>query len=249
MYYRTRSQFTATDVEFIAQTLGETPGKQEAIRKLTEDPSSMTQLLHERELFERSTNTPPLFLTISPQLFFYVFVYRALDHKKIANDDVVDYIAGICVEFRSNNALWQMGKDEGSKCFYVVDLLNTLSDLAPPQQYVLRRYIANVTLFLSGFFPDYLFTRTETIGAPPISYFEKVGRTQYETAAEESLTYDESASAVLMSLAEQFVEVRSAINIYTDAYLHLHSTRDPLLRIRRQMQTLDNDTFRQSLSL
>src|SRR5204862_1409051 len=101
MYTRTRSQLTKGDFEFIAGSLGKTQSERSAILKLSDDQDSLTSLLHQRELFVRSMTTPPLFLTISPHLFFYVFVYQALGWKHIADDDVVDYVAGICVEFRS----------------------------------------------------------------------------------------------------------------------------------------------------
>src|SRR5438094_403543 len=157
MYYNTRAQLTREDVQFVAQTLGSSEAERSAIVQMAADPSMMTALLHEKRLFERSLTIPPVFLTISPHLFFYVFVYRALDYKHIADDDVADYVAGICVEFRSNQALWHVGGSEGGKTVYMVELLRMLQDLDRPQQYYLRRYIGNVSLFLTGFFPDFIF--------------------------------------------------------------------------------------------
>src|SRR6266478_6530449 len=107
MYNATRSRFTKADREFISLTLGKNAGEQSAIMQLTGDPAVMTDLLHERKLFERSMTVPPVFLSVSPQLFFYVFVYQALDCKRLADDDVVDYVAGICVEFRASHSMWQ----------------------------------------------------------------------------------------------------------------------------------------------
>jgi len=247
MYYATRSRFTPEDVAYIAQTLGSTPGEQESILRSAGDPAGMTGLLRERRLFERSMTTPPAFLTISPQLFFYVFVYSALDHKGIADDDVADYVAGICVEFRTGSALWHVAATEGGKTVYMVDLLRLLQELDRPQQYYLRRYIGNVSLFLTGFFPDFIFRRSVDAGAPPLSYYEKIGRAQFGSAAGDSAAYDADAAPVLNTLAEQFVEVRSAMNLYTDAYLRLHDDKHSLNRLQRQAATLDDDSFRQSL--
>lgn len=249
MYYHTRSQLTQMDFDFIAQTLGTTPEEHASIRQKTENPLTVTDLLHDQRLFERSLTTPPMFLTISPQLFFYVFVYQALDHKHIPDDDVADYVAGICVEFRSNQALWHLASTEGGKTVYMVDLLNMLPDLDKPQQYYLRRYIGNVSLFLTGFFPDFIYRRNQHIAAPSMAYYERIGRSQYETAAEHSELYDTSAAPVLNILAEQFVEIRSAMNVYTDAYLNLHNNRYSINRIQRQAATLDDETFRESLEL
>jgi len=248
MYYNTRARFTETDYKFIIETLTAAEEDRTAIRQLTADPEMLSELLHHDKLFDRATSIPPIFLSISPHMFFYLFVYRALVSKNLANDDVVDYIAGICIEFRSSHNLWQFSsKDE--KMVYSVDLLNMLGDVDKHQQYYLRRYIGNVTLFLTGFFPDYIFQRSKKKGAPPLEYYEKLGRTQFETAASDSLNYDIETAPVLNTLAERFVDIRSALNIYTDAYLHLNSKKHSLEIIERQVATLDEESFRQSLEL
>jgi hypothetical protein len=247
MYYHTRAQFTEVDYEFISQTLGTTAEERRSILRRTEDPFTVTELLHDPRLFERSLTTPPMFLSISPQLFFYVFVYRALDHRHLPDDDVADYVAGICVEFRSSQPLFHLAGTEGGKTVYMVDLLKMLPDLGKAQQYFLRRYIGNVSLFLTGFFPDFIFRRSKDIGAPPLAYYERVGRAQYETAAEDSALYDSEAAPVLNTLAEHFIAVRSAMNVFTDAYLDLHNDKYALNRIQRQAATLDEESFRGSL--
>jgi hypothetical protein len=240
---------TSEDYHFIAQTLAKSPKEHSDILRQTEDVDSMTELLHRKQLFERSMTTPPLFLSISPQLFFYVFVYQALERKKIVDDDVVDYVAGICVEFRSHQALWQLAATEGGKTIYMVDLLNLLGDVDKHQQFFLRRYIGNVSLFLTGFFPDLIFQRNMKQGAPSLAYYENVGRAQYETAAGSAHTYDEQAGPVLNTLAERFVDIRSAINIYSDAFLHLNNKKHSLEIIERQAATLDEGSFLQSLEI
>lgn len=247
MFFETRSQLTSIDFQFIAQTIGQTPQEQSAILHLTEDPYTLTELLRHRRLMERSMTPPPVFLSISPQLFFFIVIYQALDRKKIADDDVVDYIAGICVEFRSNEALWHLEQTKGGRMFYLVDVINLMSDLNKHQRYILRRHVGNVTLFLTSFFPDFIFQRSRKKGAPSIDYYEKIGRSQYESAADESQMYDAIAAPVLNALAERFVAIRSAINIFNDTYLHLNSRKHTLGILERQAATLDEESFRQSI--
>jgi hypothetical protein len=246
MFTQTRSQFTQHDYHFLADVFG-TPCAGDAVPG--EDAASVTRMLHSRQLFDRTMTTPPLFLGISPQLFFYVFIYQALDQRRLADDDVVDYVAAVCVEFKSHEALWRMTPEENGTTVTMVDLLNLLGDVDRHQQYFLRRHIGNVSLFLTGFFPDLIFYRSRHKGAPPIAYYESIGRSQYETAAEASRTYDEDAAPVLNRLAEQFVGIRSALNLYTDAYLRLQNPKRAIERIERQAATLDEESFRQSLEL
>lgn len=248
MYSTTRDRLTQVDREFIAGTVGETPKEREALRTLASDRETVTELLHRRSLFDRALTTPPVFHRISPHLFFYVFIYQALDARHLANDDVVDYVAGICVEFGSNEALWRPAHHKEGKMVYFVDLLQFLNDVDRHQQYYLRRYIGNVSLFFTGFFPDFIFHRSRKEGAPPIEYYQNLGRSQFETAAGESTTYDGDAAPVLSTLAERFVEVRSAMNVYNDAYLALNRGRTVEI-VERQAATLDEDNFRRSLTL
>jgi hypothetical protein len=248
MYFKTRALLTKVDLEFISQSLGGTAAEREAILQIAGEPDTVTQLLHDPRLFQRTTTVPPVFLTLSPHLYFYLFVYRALEHKHIADDDLVDYVAGVCVEFRSAGSFWQLSS-RGDKTVYAVDLMNLLGEVDKHRQYYLRRFIGNVSLFLTGFFPDFIVQRNRKQGAPPMRYYEAIGRSQYETAASDSPAYDADAAPVLSTLAERFVEIRSAINVYTDAYLSLNNQKRSIEIIERQAATLDEESFRQSLEL
>src|SRR5260221_5268140 len=139
MYNQTRLKLSLNDFEFIAQTLGKSPEEQSALVQLSNDPGTLTDLLHDARLFERVIKKPPMILSMSNSLFFYIIVYRALKYKDIAEDDVVDYVAGICVEFRTSQAVWQLATQRGEKTIYVVDLLNLMGGLDEARQYHLRR--------------------------------------------------------------------------------------------------------------
>ena len=249
MYYQTRSQLSQNDFEFIAQTLGKSPEEQSALLQLSNDPFTLTELLHDSRLFERAMTKPPIILTLSHSLFFYIVTYHALKQKDMAEDDVVDYVAGICVEFRTSQTLWQLAAQRGERTIYIVDLLNLMNGLDKAQQYHLRRYIGNVALFLTGFFPDFVFQRNKTMGAPSITYYEKIGSAQFETAASQALDHDENTAPVLNTLSERFVEIRSALNIFTDHHLNLNARKHSIEMIERQAATLDEESFQQSLDM
>jgi len=177
MFFKTRSGFTAADGRFIADTLGSTGSDREGIVAAMADPGSATSLLHDARLFERSMTPPPVFLDVSPQFFFFVFIYRALSRRRLADDDVVDYVADVCVEFRSTAPLLQLS-DRGGGCFTVTDLLSLMEDLDGSHRHILRKHIGNVTLFLTGFFPAWFTARTRRRGAPSIGFYEGIGREQ-----------------------------------------------------------------------
>ena len=54
---------------------------------------------------------------------------------------------------------------------------------------------------------------------------------------------------LLSTLAERFVDVRCAMNVYTDAYLSLAGRGRTLRTLHRQTQTLDEEGLRDSLEL
>lgn len=219
MYFQTRSQFSQTDVEFIADTIGSTTKEKADIVNISSDPFVLTELLHDNRLFERAMTKPPTFLTISHSLFFYLVVNRVLVDKHLAQDDMVDYVAGVCVEFRQTDALLPFMANRDEKTVYIVDLMNLMNDLDAAQQYYLHRYIGNVTLFLTGFFPEFLYRRCKMRSAPSVAYYEKIGSQEFEAAAWQSSSYDEQAAPVLSLLAERFSDVRAAMNALTHRYL------------------------------
>lgn len=217
MFSKTRSGFTAADCEFIAWTLGDSPSEREELFLQCADPTTVTPLLRSDRLFDRSMTPPPLFLAISPGLFFYIFVYRALDRRHIADDDVVDYVAGVCAEFRSAGPLLQVASNGGA-LFYMTDMLGLLGELDGPRRHVLKKYIGDVTLFLTGFFPGFFARRTERTGAPAIGFYQEMARNQYSDAARDPDARDEQTADVLMALAEQFGEVRAALSDLSSDY-------------------------------
>lgn len=247
MYYHTRSQFLRGDFDFIARVLGRAEAERAALIQLTNDPESLAQLLHDRRLFEQSLASPPALVTISPQLFFYLFVYNALADADIKDDDLADYVAAVCLAYRSNEALWHPASTAGGKTIYLVDLLTLKQELGEEQQYYLSRYIGDVTLFMTAFFPDFIFRRNKMKGAPAIEYYENIGRGEFDAAATRASSFDEEAGPILASLAEQFVRVRSALNVFIDMYLALGKGRNQLARIERQASTLGENFFRRSL--
>jgi len=135
----------------------------------------------------------------------------------MSDDDVVDYVADVCVEFRSAAPLLQLAEPQGG-FFYVTDLLNLMGDLDGSHRHILRKYIGNVTLFLTGFFPGYFTARTDRRGAPPMGFYEGIAREQYSSAADDPDARDEHTRGVLATLSERFGEVREALNDLSGAY-------------------------------
>ncbi len=244
MFNKTRLHLTKQDYDFIAKTIGSDNQSRTAILTLCDDAEAITELLHHETLFPQIVRSTSL-TTVSPWLFFYEFVYQALRGKQLNDDDLVDYVSSVCVDFSQTDVLWQFASASGERMIYFVDMLQVMKDLKEVQQYYMHQHIGNVSLFLTGFFPDLIYQRNKRKGAPSLDYYESVGQTEFDAAAQSSFLYEADASPVLFKLAEYFTEVRSAINIYVDSYLNLHSRKSVLERIDRQSATLDEESFRE----
>jgi hypothetical protein len=240
MYSQTRSRFTQHDYRFIADVLGGGDPVQ-----LREDSASVTRLLHSRVLFERTMTAPPLFLGISPQLFFYVFIYQALENKRLADDDVVDYVAAGAWSSGRRSPLAASARRPGATA-RVVDLSTSwrtwtaTSSISPPAH---RERLCSSR----PAFPDYIFRRSRRNGGASMAL--RIGRPpRYRDSAEESRTYDEDArrSSTASPSSSWGSDPPSTS---TDAYLSLGAHGGAVERIERQAATLDEESFRQSLEL
>ena len=249
MYYKTRSQFLSSDYTYMSHVFGHSESERTAIISLSEDPECMSSMLRKPELFQSILKDHTSILSVSPQLYFYCLIYQALNFKQIADDDVTDYVSGVCVEFTQSRSLWRFATDSSERMIYFVDLQQVFRDLNEVQQYYLHQYIGNAALFLTGFFPDRLFQREKRNAAPSIGYYENLGESHFEAAASSSVYVESDVTPILHKLSEYFTEVRSAINVYVDTYVNLHNPTGVIERIERQSETLDEESFRSSLVL
>ena len=94
----------------------------------------------------------------------------------------------------------------------MTDLLNLMEELDGPRRHLLRKYIGDATLFLTGFFPGFFVRRTERRGTPTIGFYQEVARNQYSDAALDPDARDEQTSDILFTLSERFGDVRASLN-------------------------------------
>ncbi len=96
----------------------------------------------------------------------------------------------------------------------LVDLLDVVSDV---DRFHLERRIAEVALFLTGVFPDFVANRTSRLGT--LTELEELGIAHYRLAARHELASRSGSADLLASMAEQFSRVQHALNFVADRYL------------------------------
>jgi hypothetical protein len=102
------------------------------------------------------------------------------------------------------------------------------------EAFLLRTHLGNFSLWLAGLFPDYLETRSRRRGAPPISYYDRMGSNGYRSAARSREAESLGVGPVFDEVGRRFRDVRTALNHVSDRYLW-PGAGDPVGRLLRSL--------------
>ncbi|HBA83723.1 MAG TPA: hypothetical protein DCZ95_06480 [Verrucomicrobia bacterium] len=205
-----RLRFTSTDLDFLISSLA-TSGSDSALRRLTTDLESLDLLLDEEALFHALLDRPE-WAAISSHFYFYVLVRHVL--KKAGLDDraVADYVAELLAEFCQADRARPPLPPDNKPSDYLVDMLAALQWVTDEERFALRAHIGNISLFMTGVFPERLQARTRDRGAPKIDYYEGMGRSSYRAAGDDRLAGRYELAPLLHSLSDSFHTTRLALN-------------------------------------
>lgn len=216
-----RLQLTAADLDFIASTLAHNPESMGALLTLLASEEDRDEILDADALFER-LQTDPNMTALSPSLYFYILVRRALKGFDIDDRDVADYIASMLAEFSNPQRAEMISKHHQKQYKYLVDLLQDLADSNNEQVFLIYSHLGNYSMFLAGIFPDHIYHRARYgRAAPDFSYYEQMGRSGYQRAASSRLANKWQLAGILEFLAAQFRLVRHALNYMSDNYMNI----------------------------
>jgi len=215
-----RDRFTAEDFDFVVQTLARDEKDSVSLVDLLTDADARDEILdHPRLLKGILEDGAPL--RISPQLYFYVLTRHVLKETGIESRPLSDYVAALLEGF-SNRARMRSPADGSTNLVqYLSDMLVALRQASSPTQtFLIRAHIGNYSLFISGIFRESVETRAQR-GAPDLSFYEDMGRSNYRVAAGHQVARTASLTRVYEQLADQFRGVRCALNRLSDTLLHL----------------------------
>lgn len=214
-----RERFTAADFDFIMRTLARSPNDRVSIVDLLSDAETRDTVLDHPRLVEAILSNPAQ-LRISSQFYFYVLARHVLRQAAINDRKLCDYVASLLEAFSRSN---QLNASEGVAHHahqYVSDMLIALQRVTPEQAFLLRAHIGNYSLFLTGIFHESAQRRHQR-GGPDLKFYEQVGRTNYQLVASHETARRCQLDDVFENLAEQFHDVRVALNDLSDRLLNL----------------------------
>lgn len=222
-----RVQFAAEDVEFIVSVMSRKLGDRECLVRLLSDETSRDLILDDdallRALLERRGC-----LRVSSRFYFYILVRHAFRRSGIQDRVVADYVAEVLAEFAQAERARCVVPGQASPLNYFFEMLSALEEADDRTRFVLRAYIGNYSLFLSGVFPDSIRHGAETRGRPDVKYYDALGRSQYRAASDHRLARRYDLAALFQTLSERFETTRLALNDIADRYFFLGDSNNLL---------------------
>jgi len=222
-----RERFTAADFDYVVKTLSRSERDSVNLVDLLTDAEARDSILDSPRLVESmlADGTP---LSISPQLYFYVLLRHVLKQTGLNDRNVSDYLASLLETFSRTAGMKSPADGESNPVQYVSDMLIALRNASPVQTFLIRAHVGNYSLFISGIFRDTVESRSQR-GAPDVSFYEDVGRSNFRVAAGHQVARSWALSEVFEILADGFHDVRLALNRLSDSLLHLDSAPSPFL--------------------
>jgi hypothetical protein len=225
-----RARFTAADFDFIVRTLARSQTDQVSLVDLLSDVETRDSVLDHPRLVDAILNHCG-HLRISSQFYFYVLARHVLQQGGIGDRKLCDYVASLLETFSRSSQL-QISESIGERVEqYIHDILIALTRATPEQTFLLRAHIGNYSLFISGIFHPAVAGQRNMRGGPDLEFYEQVGRTNYQLVASHATARRCELDDVFEGLADQFRDVRLALNQLSDRLLHLDDDLRPSLSL------------------
>lgn len=225
-----RARFTAADFDFIVRTLARSQTDQVSLVDLLSDVETRDSILDHPRLVDAILNHCG-HLRISSQFYFYVLARHVLQQGGIGDRKLCDYVASLLETFSRASQL-QISESIGERVEqYIHDILIALTRATPEQAFLLRAHIGNYSLFISGIFRPAVAGQRSMRGGPDLEFYEQVGRTNYQLVASHATARRCELDDVFEGLADQFRDVRRALNQLSDRLLNLDDDVRPSLSL------------------
>ncbi len=174
-------------------------------------------------------------------LVFYLLVRQALLEREIHDRRLADYTAAVLLEFGRIGRGVTSSAGPMPDTIYLADILAEIDRARGEREFALRAHVGNMALWLGGVFPDFITERVRRRGAPPISYYDEIGAAGFRSAAAMAGGTRQGLGDLFMTFADEFANVRSALNGLSDALFFPHPS-DSVERLLREVTDHFNRT-------
>jgi hypothetical protein len=216
-------RLSSRDVEFLARVLCPSSLKErEGLGRLLTDREALVKVL-DGDVVHAAVIDEVMPLTLSPELYFYVLVRRAMVQAQIEDAALAEYVAGMLARYAYGHGASPKGLPHPleSDIDYHLDVLQALDRASPYERFFLQLSCGNRFLFLTGLFPRFLRQRRDRRGAPGVRYYEDLARQAYLEASHHPLAGEFATRDLYEGLAQALRPTRRALNLLADQHLFL----------------------------
>jgi len=148
-----------------------------------------------------------------------VLARHVLQQAGIADRKLSDYIGSLLETFSRANVRAPHTTDETAHQ-YLSDMLIALTRATPEQAFLIRAYVGNYSLFISGIFHENA-QRRSARGGPDLRFYEQIGSRNYQLVSADATAKRCELNDVFEELADRFHDVRVALNHLSEELINL----------------------------
>lgn len=154
---------------------------------------------------------------------FYVLIRQAMLESGLDDRVLADYLAALLLDFGGLRP-GSEDRSETEQFFYLVDVIAALETAGGRRAFMLRAYLGEMALWMTGMFPDRVGARVQRRGAPGMRYYEEVGAAGYRLAASSEDAAAQGLDDIFQQCARLFPLLRVTLNRVSDRYLFPRAT-------------------------
>jgi hypothetical protein len=169
------------------------------------------------------------------QSFFLQLARKSFWDLGMADDKVVEYVAGVLTDFARTDSLYRIRSTSGRSLDSVVEILTetqpqTLQQSQMHQEREVRKYLGDYTLFMSGIF------RTHVEKSGVLDYYMEEGRRSYWKVSQLDLSLYRAGFFLFQELSKNFEYYSGALDYMRKAHFASPPGEDPFGQFLKQVE-------------
>jgi len=168
-------------------------------------------------------------------LVFYLLVRHTLLEQGFGDRTVADYLTALLMEYGRGSRAYRVEAGDTAELRYLADHVDALSTAQGRRVFLIEAHLGELSLWLSGLFPDWIEHRRNRRGSPGLSYYEEMGSSGYRRAAGRSDADRHGIAPIYRSCAENFGVLRVALNRVSDRHF-FPGAGDGVARLLRRVR-------------
>ena len=150
-----RLQLTGNDLDFIGSTLADQTASQHSIRELVSECDLQEIILDDNRLFRRILRDAPE-VRISPHLYFYLLVRKALLYFGIDDRPLADQVGGILTDCVVYEITHPAENSDGRPIDFFIRAIKAMETVDEKLRTIIQFFVTNYTLLAAGISPKYV---------------------------------------------------------------------------------------------